>query len=78
MSREKANYRDVVAGLFERSGGKMVFNCRAIMRVLGIGHNKAAAYLAVRRRSRSTSLRESLSNRRISKNDYMEGNVYRG
>ena len=45
MSKEKANYRDVVQDLCERSGGKMVFNCRAIMRVLGIGHNKAAAYL---------------------------------
>lgn len=45
MSREKENFRDVVQDLSERAGGAMVFNCRRIMRVLGIGHNKAAAYL---------------------------------
>lgn len=45
MSREKPNYREVIADISERSGGKMVFNCRAIMSLLKIGHNKAIKYL---------------------------------
>lgn len=45
MAREKPYFREVVADICERSGGRMTFNCRQIMRVLGIGHNKAAAYL---------------------------------
>ena len=45
MAREKPYYREVIADLYERSGGKMVFNCRAIMAVMKIGHNKACEYL---------------------------------
>ena len=45
MSREKPYFRDTVADLFERSGGKMVFNCHSIMQTLKIGHNKATKYL---------------------------------
>ena len=45
MPREKPYYREVIADLYERSGGKMVFNYRAIMAVMKIGHNKAAEML---------------------------------
>ena len=41
MSREKAYFRETVADLLERSGGKMLFNCRTVMAVLKIGHGKA-------------------------------------
>ena len=45
MSREKPYFRDTVADLFEKSDGKMMFNCRSIMQTLKIGHNKAITYL---------------------------------
>jgi hypothetical protein len=45
MAREKQYYREVVADLSERSGGKMTFNCRAIMSTLKIGHSRAQTYL---------------------------------
>ena len=45
MAREKPYYREIVADLCERSDGKMVFTCKAIMDLLKIGHNKAVAYL---------------------------------
>jgi hypothetical protein len=45
MAREKQYYREVVADLSERSGGKMTFNCRSIMQTLKIGRSKALAYL---------------------------------
>ena len=41
MGREKPYYREVVADLAERSGGKMVFTCKSIMDLLKIGHSKA-------------------------------------
>ena len=45
MAREKPYYREVIADLYERSGGKMVFNCRAIMSLMKIGHSKACEML---------------------------------
>lgn len=45
MAREKPYYREIVADLVERTGGKMTFTCKAIMDLLKIGHNKALAYL---------------------------------
>ena len=45
MAREKENFRDVVEHLVELNGGKLMFNCRQIMRALGVGHNKAADLL---------------------------------
>lgn len=45
MPREKPYFREVVADLVERSGGKMTFNCRAIMQTLKVGRSKALAYL---------------------------------
>ena len=45
MAREKPYYREIVADLSERSGGKMTINCRSIMGTLKIGHEKAQAYL---------------------------------
>lgn len=45
MAREKPYYRETVADLYERSGGKMVFNCRAIMAVMKVGHSKAIEML---------------------------------
>lgn len=45
MAKEKPYFRETVEDLRERSGGKMVFNCRAIMSVLRIGHSKAVDLL---------------------------------
>lgn len=45
MAREKPYYREIIADIFERSGGKMVFTCKAIMVLLKIGHNKAIEYM---------------------------------
>ena len=45
MPREKPYYREGIADLYERSGGRMTFNCRAIMELMKIGHNKAAEFL---------------------------------
>ena len=45
MPREKPYFREVVADLVERSGGKMSFNCRSIMQTLKVGRAKALAYL---------------------------------
>ena len=45
MAREKPYYREVIADLLERSGGKMTFTCTAIMDIMKIGHNKAIEYL---------------------------------
>ena len=45
MAREKPYYREIVADLSERSGGKMTFTCKAIMDLLKIGHSKAISYL---------------------------------
>ena len=45
MAREKPYYREIIADIAERSGGKMVFTCKSIMDLLKIGHNKAAVYL---------------------------------
>lgn len=43
--REKPYYREVVADLSERSGGKMTFTCKSIMDIMKIGHSKAIEYL---------------------------------
>jgi hypothetical protein len=45
MAREKPYYREVIADLLERSGGKMTFTCKSIMDIMKIGHNKAIEYL---------------------------------
>lgn len=41
MPREKPYYRDVIADLHERSGGKMMFTCKSIKDLLKIGQSKA-------------------------------------
>lgn len=45
MAREKENFRDVVEHLVSLNDGKLMFNCRQIMRALRVGHNKAADLL---------------------------------
>lgn len=45
MAREKEYFRDIVADISHRSGGKMVFTCKSIQDLLKIGHNKAISYL---------------------------------
>jgi hypothetical protein len=45
MAREKPYFREVVADLCERSGGRMTFNCRQIMSLMKIGHSKAQSFL---------------------------------
>jgi hypothetical protein len=41
MAREKPYFREVVADICERSGGRMTFNCRQIMALMRVGHSKA-------------------------------------
>lgn len=41
MPREKPYYREVIADLNERSGGRMMFSCRNIMDLFKVGHSKA-------------------------------------
>jgi hypothetical protein len=41
MAREKPYYREIVADLAERSGGKMMFTCKSIKDLLKIGQSKA-------------------------------------
>ena len=45
MPREKPYYREVIADLNERSGGKMMFNCNSICALLKIGRGKAVEIL---------------------------------
>lgn len=49
MAKEKPYYREVIADIYERSGGKMVFNCHSIMDTLGVGREKAIKILAGKR-----------------------------
>ena len=46
MGREKPYYREIIADLYERSEGKMMFNCATIKSLLKIGQNKAIDILA--------------------------------
>ena len=41
MPIEKPYFHEVIADLSERSGGRMVFNCKALMELFKIGYNKA-------------------------------------
>lgn len=45
MAREKAYYREVVADIYERSGRKMTFTCKAIKDLMKVGHSKAVEML---------------------------------
>lgn len=45
MAREKANFRETVADIVEKNGGKYELGVNDVKRFLGVGYNKAVAYM---------------------------------
>lgn len=45
MAREKANFRETVADLSEKNGGKVELGVNDVKRIMGVGYNRAIAYM---------------------------------